>query len=99
MSGTGIYDAFTVISLVAFCALIVLGGWLASQTGHRWLPAAVVLLLTTSPLAVYAGWLFGVGLASFLLVLAVAAALRRWVLALCVLLACIALDRPRRARR
>jgi hypothetical protein len=48
LSDTSVYDAFTVISLIAYRALIVLGRWLASQTGRRWLPAAVVVLLTTS---------------------------------------------------
>lgn len=86
MKDINVYKALSVISLLAFIAMVALCGWTASRTGRRSAPALAVLIITTSPLIWYAWSTFGESLAAFLVMLLAVAALRRWpptVLALC----------------
>jgi hypothetical protein len=88
MSDPNVYQAFSVISLIAFFGVVTLCGWTAARTGRRWAPVVTVLILITSPLIYYSWLTFGESLAAFLIVLLAVAALRRWsplAIALCAL--------------
>ena len=73
-----VFRGLELISTVSVCVVVVFAALLAAQTGRRWAPALVVLLVTTSPLLFYAGQTFGEGLAAALVMLSLGACLRRW---------------------
>lgn len=90
MGNFSIYKVLTIISLLSFCGLIGLSGWTAALTGRRSAPAAIILILTISPMLYYAWSTFGESLAVFLVALSAIAALRRWPPVLIGVTACLA---------
>ena len=89
------FSVYKILDLVNTGALIMtlwLTCWLACKTRQRWSPAVLALVLSTSPLLVYASLTFGESLAIFLMVLFAVACLRRWhpaVIGLCAIAACL----------